>query len=65
MNFFFYSISVHIMQIFQSRGLLISEDMIRSYLRKHIQTLWGIQNRDDIKRVQRRRVRTGTDNAKH
>lgn len=29
------------MQIFQRRGLLISEDMVLGYLRKYIQTLWG------------------------
>lgn len=33
--------SAHIMQIFQRRGLLISEDMVMGYLRKYIQTLWG------------------------
>lgn len=37
------------MQIFQRRGLHISEQMIRGYLNRHILTLWGI-NRDDIKK---------------
>ncbi|XP_055304404.1 modifier of mdg4-like isoform X8 [Sitodiplosis mosellana] len=49
------SIIIHIMQIFQRRGLLISEDMIRNYLHKHIQALRGLQNRDDVKRIQTKR----------
>lgn len=57
-----FSVLVHIMQIFQRRGLLISEDMIRGYLQKHIQTLWGIQNREDVKRIQKRRVKNEKEN---
>lgn len=34
----FVSFSAHIMQIFQRRQQLISEVMIKGYLRKHIQT---------------------------
>lgn len=46
------------MQIFQRRGLLISEDMVKSYLRKHIQSLWGISSKDDVKRFPKRKVKT-------
>lgn len=46
-------ISAHIMQIFQSRQVIISEDMIRTHLRKHIQT--QINGNDIVKRVSLRK----------
>ncbi|XP_031625131.1 modifier of mdg4-like isoform X6 [Contarinia nasturtii] len=45
------SLITHIMQIFQRRGLLISEEMIKSYLIKHIQTLWGVKKSEELKRA--------------
>lgn len=42
------------MQIFQRRGLLINEEMIKSYLRKHIQTLWGVKKEDNKRSIKKR-----------
>lgn len=52
-------LSAHIMQIFQRRGSLINEDMIRGYLSKHIQTLWGVRKKVDgnVKRIQKKRFK--------
>lgn len=50
------------MQIFQRRGLLISEDMVKSYLRKHIQTLWGVKNREETKRIVKKRTKNEKEN---
>lgn len=48
------------MQIFQRRQQLISEEMVKTYLRKHIQTLWGI-HKDDPKRISRRKIKIEKD----
>lgn len=45
------------MQIFQRRGLLISEEMIKSYLRKYIHTVWGVNKKEDAKRIMKRRIK--------
>lgn len=37
------------MQIFQRRQQLISEDMIKGYLRKHIQAMAAISNKEYAK----------------
>lgn len=44
------SLPAHIMQIYQRRETIISEDLIRTYLRKHIQTLSTANGKDDAKR---------------
>lgn len=40
------SISAHIMQIFQRRQQMISEDMVKGYLKKHIQTIAILNNKE-------------------
>lgn len=54
--------TAHIMQIFQRRGVLISENMVKNYLRKPAQTLWGVKNRDDTKRIIRKKIKNEKEN---
>lgn len=49
------------MQIFQRRGVLINEEMVKSYLRKHIQTLWGVK-KEDIKKIIKKRTKIEKEN---
>lgn len=51
----------HIMQIFQRRGLVINEDMVKGYLRKYIHTLWGTNAKDDAKKLIKRKIKTTND----
>lgn len=54
--------SAHIMQIFQRRGLLISEEMVKNYLRKYVEALWGSNSKDDRKRFAMKKTRIEKEN---
>lgn len=50
------------MQIFQRRGLLISEEMVKNYLRKYVEALWGSNSKDDRKRFAMKKTRIEKEN---
>lgn len=54
--------SAHIVQIFQRRELMISVDLVKSYLRKHILTLWGVKKSEDTKKTFKKKIKIEKEN---